>query len=254
LYCEFICLTGTNLKGDDMTIINNFDTSSTGINIEFNGRYDTYLSRINFEESFNICEELGYGCLIHNTGDDIKSVYELFSIPENKSVRDILKALLTYYDNPRDLISDCWWYVGYTRELSKDDINGFVRYCLDNEECLEFIKDNYTTEYDDITVTGFSQGDIVTVWYNTNHVKGDISTIREQFTNIIFGTEIHGMLTINDKEYYITDYLKDYYWWDKDSFINSFMEFYNGDSSDDNSNEYIRTWLEDNLPSHLDYI
>src|SRR5690554_6570738 len=43
-----------------MKVINNFDKSSTGTDIEFVGSYDGYRARREFEESFEIVRHSGY--------------------------------------------------------------------------------------------------------------------------------------------------------------------------------------------------
>ena len=60
---------------------------------------------------------------------------------------------------------------------------------------------------------GYSQGDYAEVF------APDTEGMGEHIDNLLWDLPISGYLTFNGEEYYITDYIKDEYTWNKEEFI-----------------------------------
>lgn len=111
----------------------------------------------------------------------------------------------------------------------------------------------------DFIARGYSQGDAVVV-----KLVGEVEVTKEQIENLLYDTPISGVLTVyesnGDADYlsdmeweeidqiYLEEYLPALYDWDKEQFLFSFAEKYNGEDKG-----AILRFLEQKLPEALSY-
>ena len=178
---------------------NNFDTSTTGINIEFMGCYDSHIAMHEWQENFksindNVYFYTDYGQLNFN---DITFRIKGTIHEKRKYIRDNhqsikLKANEVEYD-----LLFCIGHDLLDLYCDKDNIfNGYK---------LEIVPSTPLTA---VTVRGYSQGDTATVYYSPAMFKklwGKApieSELRKDFTHYFRDSPILATLTINGSEYY----------------------------------------------------
>ena len=247
-------------------MLNNFDKSSTGVNVELSAYYDNDLARIYFDE-----------CFVRD-GDNL--IYTDWG-----NLRKSWKKTLTleYSINTEDFIKEClnqdfyqWGYpvecvktklgilldgvnVKTWRDISRDEIvewaidffdDDFIEMCMEN-----YFTKNYTTE----VVIGYSQGDRVTVIIPEDlreilGVPDDREIVpNETLTNLIYSSPVYGRIIINgDYEIYIDEMLKDWYEWDKDDVMEELPRHLSAYT--DEQKKIIIDFCDENLPENLDYI
>lgn len=187
---------------------NNYDQSSTGINIECNVWYDNNMSQMLFTENFERIEDGGYrgtNTYFYNSGM-IDSDTITFTLKANKP------ELLRYaHDNIN--------YVGYYKDYKKPEL---VEHIMDFIECnlYSYFSEQETfkeynieiipsTPIERIGVRGYSQGDFVYVIYAPELLQeawGRKDTpsddeITEPFVNYFYNAPIYGTCLINGEEY-----------------------------------------------------
>lgn len=200
--------------------MNNFNQSSTGLNIELDISRDTELSRFWFEDSFTVLNQDGFSLLNNRyRGVNIYAYqmpdFELFNLDNwNIPAKSVLLDLIT-----NKLFNGC---TGSLNTETKDQF-GKTSAKLTKGELLEFIAGTYEPDYQDFIIEnfkpkfgvvasrGYCQGDYVEVIYDKSEFEKE-----PDFDNEIWNTPIYARLTINDEEFYIDQEMKDLYEYDED--------------------------------------
>lgn len=212
---------------------NNYDNSSTGINIECWAYYDTDLSRIWFKDAINKHGDLYY----YQSGyEDVKSIRDFIEI-DSKASHEELADLANELNE---------W--AYYDEYSDEDLRELI---LDAEP--EMIMNRYWHEQLGSTLKlkpeftlyktrGYCQGDIETVLY-----KGDSlsALIHDSIDHLFWDAPVRAEVIINGKGYEYDSI----YEWKKSEFISDIMNKYEGDNPD-----YVRKSLDKMLPEELNYM
>ena len=214
---------------------NNFDMSSTGINIVTNAYHDNWLAREYFEEEITTYKGrtnlYSYNCNVDKIGDfctlsDSATKQDLINLAEELNE-------WTCYDE------------GWTEsELREEILNANPVMVLNpywNSSDFLKIKDEYTLYH----TRGYSQGDIEAVLY-----KGD-QKCEDYIDHLFWDSPVSANVEINGQYFdYYEMYDTDYYDWDKNKFINWILDQYKGNNPD-----YVRETLEQLLPDdYLDYV
>lgn len=212
-----------------MTIQNNFDNSSSGVNIECAAFYDTDRSRYDFEENFKVIQFSGYRTtsVLYYVGngnvpdnDDIS-----FSVKGKKSAKvDYLATELNY--TKKEIRS--WDIDTIDTEIlgQYEDVN-LINYARDRmpdaPNGLEFVPNkNLIT----VASCGHSQGDYAVIIYCPDDLKKTWGNEPKQnelqrlFNHYLWDAPIFALFTINDVEYRYDD-MPDYdeYKWERDKFL-----------------------------------
>ena len=176
---------------------NNFNQSSTGVNIEESIFYDNDMSSINFNENIEQVRINGHEYFLYINYGNLNS--------------DIcIDDLLTFDTSSLDLDAQ----IQLDNDLSYMDLEETIN-------TLESHDIPYTKHYTMITVTGYSQGDNgdVIVMHKLKEVWGvkqlDMDSIKEDLANYFYNTPLRAIVTINDEEYPL-DELDGYYNFDYD--------------------------------------
>lgn len=215
---------------------NNFDTSSSGVNIEFAGSYDTWLSQQEFDENFSRIRDNNRHTAVFFYDDwgNIKSpesIGDVFKI----SPKITKKELLEYMGG---------WENDYKRDIVFDILNKNIKDFTDFEDILTLRKG-----FETIETRGYCQGDFCKVLINTNALKKcwgkqpDTKELSEEIDHLFWDCPIFARVTINDKEFNYDEYDLDRYDWQREEFA----ELVAKDSGVD-----VNTLLAI-MPEHLDY-
>ena len=221
--------------------MNNFDTSSNGVNIEFNGCWDSDIAQMQFDDNFEILSS-GY----RQTPLYLFGGVGVESIKYKVNKHKLMEAYHREHSlgSKEDLLEDFTHYSGdYISYASLEDVIDFIRHELSVHEFYEFMQTygNYFI----VACVGYCQGDYVEVIVLDGY---DITT--ESLENLLFSQPIYARLVVNDDEYYIDEQLKDCYTWDKEEVLEVIRRIL----PDSDKKDYVLSWCEDNIPTELKYI
>jgi hypothetical protein len=257
-------------------MINNYDKSSTGINIELHVSYDSSLAQFEFNENFTHMANATtrYGSkdvyyYIDNGNialDDVRDNVELKG--DTQAMRSWLKEIRDF-NNEEVPGFDTWGRDTLVREVKNelgflDAMPSLGNYEDLNHEYLDaynlelYPKD----EIERVSIRGYSQGDYAEIIVNVTALKAawgtegiDLDSIKWDFTHYFYDSPLCGCIKINDTEYF---YDLDRYafergdWIDKTVKAYSFL-IYGEDSADNDTIKYVRDFLESNIPETPSY-
>lgn len=253
------------------TVENNFDNSSTGINIESQFSYDAHLAQLEWADNFvrirNSDRLFFFTSYGSNSLDDIVVTFkdELVDNPKRQEKKNFQMAVLWCFSN-LPLYINVHWYDGLKElfELSYNyyEPEDFLMAMFEEEygaktedyykavnEC-ELLESNFQIA----DINGYRQGDFATIVYIDN---GSWLEAESYFSNLFYDCEVCGNLTINERDFTACEYMNDCYTWDKEDFIKTFLDFekdYIAKLEKETGNAgYISEWLNNNLPEDLEY-
>lgn len=199
---------------------NNFDQSSTGINITATVYYDTIIGRMNWEENFSSLQKESYSIVYYTDNGNVSEKDIEFSLQGSKE--DLLKHAKLIDETVEDGI-DLGEFILDSMEtatiLNYEELN---KYDLKNTG-LEIVPNMPLTT---VTVRGYSQGDYAKVIYCAEQLtkvwgKEPVeSELKELFTHLFYDCPIYSLVTINDTEYsYLDCPAYNDYEWNREAFI-----------------------------------
>lgn len=235
-----------------VTEMNNFDKSTSGINLEMTAFYDIGLSHLEFNDNFQRLENGLLQFIDYGNFEQIDSLADgdLYKITKSGLIK-ILK------EDPH-LWNDCREYLSQSPyKANKGDLLDFIQQDMQQDDLIDLLQDNFITLYDVVTVTGYSQGDRVDVVflhrdqkeYNYKDKRDFLRTMADHFESLIYRCPAFVRLDVDGVEWDLSEYLDDVYYYDKDQIIDGFKQAYDGVDP-----EYVIKWLDDNLPEWLDYV
>lgn len=219
--------------------MNNFDTSSTGENIEFYCHFDTCLSQMYFDEfaSETVQVEIGRNAFAFILGNASKPFHRKAALREMKKDRlfDLCRdyEILSFYDNLKD----------YTKPELISELLGVTieqHYTLAAQGGWGAFIDSI--EHDYHQSNGYSQGDSAIIISVDEPIT---PSMREHYNHILWDSPISIRATVNDEEFFEEDFLTDYYEWDRDAVKAKILALPVSD--------YAKTWLVDALPEYPRY-
>lgn len=247
--------------------MNNYDISSTGVNLELSVSWDNDLSRMYFDESFHVLQYSGYrqhSILVFNWfGNTDQSDFD-FSDIENYTFTksDLIEWLKeAFYTSELNDLSTCYFNKPFSK-LSKNELLELIEseiYDYQDEFKLRF-----TPTYQTIVSRGYCQGDYSEIIFT----KSLLDKMREGLTSckdktdqeiaeyfqddidhLLWDSPLYARLTIDDEEYYLDDFQNDHYSYDKEETIEHVKNTLKHEKLD-----IIIKFLTDNLPDQPDYI
>lgn len=207
-----------------MTTCNNFDTSSTGTNIECSVFYDTMKSQIDFNDNIKIIQHSGYrthtiGYYIdhRNVENHDAITFTLEGTPEQ------IKAALKQdgYEDDDDTVKDALEILenGYGEKITLLNYEDFNR-------VYDPLSVKPSKVLEKIITRGYSQGDYAEVFYCPDDLekawgkKPDENELQKMVDHYFWDTPIYASITINGDEYNYWDQPEyDEYEWGRDKFI-----------------------------------
>lgn len=245
---------------------NNFDQSSTGLNIELSFFKDIDQSASDFEECFNIIQDAGYRSHTIVEYIDFGNIRAEFSFNDlseyDFTVKGCKEALLKH--NPLSELNDTAKNIaGKTfKALNKTEIEEFLNeYFYYSSDLGDWLQNNFTPLFTKLITRGNCQGDYAEVifsrkfkeyWKKETNKDFSIDNFSDLVDNLFWNSPIYGRLSVNDNEYYLDELLTDRYDYDKDQLIAAFVKTYGSDFSSDNL-QIVVDFLTDNLPEYPDY-
>lgn len=231
--------------------MNNFNFSTTGVNIEFSAHYSIDLSSMYFEDEFEVIGRNKRGetsKLLYTAGGEYKfsgSLEDYYVYPEGTNIREVLIQLFQWSgESAVDFVDTIDYVVGVnSRKLSLEDINEVAKYIFGDEYFEEWLENVCENTLESIGVYGYCQGDYCEVYYH----KGE-KVDSGYFRNLVYGSPVSGSIGIDDEEYLIDEMLSDSYSWDKREVL-EYMQA----NIEHSKLEYIMEWLDENLPEYLNY-
>ncbi len=213
---------------------NNFDKSSTGIDIECVCQYDSYKSRMDFEENIEIIQHNGYsttsiGYYIDNGNVSGTDSVKMTVKGKNEAIIKAAKEYTEFYsDTELDAESCVSLDIADMKvELiaALEDVN-IINYALDKLpviDGLEFVPNKNLIV---LTTKGYSQGDYAKVIYcpeDLEKVWGSFPTqesIQKMVDHYYWDSPIYAHFEINGTEYAYHD-MPEYneYEWDRKKFL-----------------------------------
>lgn len=222
---------------------NNFDTSTSGINIETSAYYDedraytlakeTFLRLQNNERCFNATSTLLY---IDNWTDTIRNVDTIYDMYECTLTKEqLLKEM--------DEVDDEYFDEEDTRLTYLKDTLGLTSSALYHRPLPEGVK--LRDEFFLHASKGYGQGDFTLVYL----LKED-DHLCEYIDNLLWDTPVYSWAEIDGQEFiYEPD---NCYIWNKQEFIEDIMDNILADYTDEQL-AYIKEQLNEQLPDALDF-
>lgn len=248
--------------------INNFDQSSSGLNLELSCYYDNDLSRMWFEETFHVLQYSGYrqnSILVYGNNFQDVSNFSLSDIDnyQVESNKQLLKAFINYvytkptYTDIKELLLEIDVCISDDIKTLWDAIETYI---YDDSGCIEFLQDNFKQKYIIVTSRGYSQGDYSEVIIPESIISEfkdqTLETIgnylQDEIDHLLWDAPIYCRLEIDGNEFYFDDKIEDVYSYDKDAMIEIFATNTPENLTLDQI-EYIVNWLTENLPENPDY-
>ena len=240
--------------------MNNFDSSTSGVNLELSVCWDNDLSRMYFDENFQRLDNDTFLFIDSgNFSDDFDFTdldnYDLKSIT-NKNLLANIRC--SFYGDSDDLKDDSLVYFNkYPKQLNKSELIELVENAFPYDY-KEFLTDNFKPNFESLTVTGVCQGDQATVIftyedmkeYNFENREKFIDMMQEYFENIFYNAPLYCRLTIDNNidDFYLDDFQKDQYSYDKEEILEHAKKNIKHDKK-----AVIIEFLNDNLPEYPDY-
>lgn len=254
--------------------MNNFDQSSSGVNLELNISFDADRARREFEESFNILQCSSYRqhsvVVFNQFGNFDVTDFTLTDLENYKieelTTKQIFKAFYNYQyptNIDHDLkCSDFECIKELLQNLQIENLN-----TLDQSEILEaietdlycdnsfqeFLKDTFTCNYLIMESRGYSQGDYsqiiipaqVLESYKGQTLEQIENNLQDVIDHLLWDQPLYARLTIDEEEFYIDEHLKDEYQYDQDEIKQVLTDHLVHDQK-----EFIINWVVDNMPDH----
>ncbi len=241
--------------------MNNFDTSSTGLNIKLHAYYDTDLSHIYFEEAFFRIKEGNDTVLVYSEGN-----YSDFEKEYTFTKAELVAAYVEYMGqgyNKQSFNNDLKTYCNFpASKATKQDLIDFIKNDLYEEyEWHNFCKKaGFKANFDIVVSRGYCQGDYKEVilphkfWECIGFKKPDCvqSNLGTTIDHLLWDCPIYCRFTVNDEEYYIDQELKDCYNWDKSEALEIAQELIEKDFTQEQQTTII-SFLSNALKTELGY-
>ena len=213
-----------------MATINNFDKSSTGIDIEFSGYYSGDRASCDFEESLEVVQHESYrvsSVLYYRNYGNVDGYKEIgFHVVGTKP--QLVEYLMYHYAHETKT-----GYMKWTKDDLLDavedalyDERSLINYREENKNLVEYgleIVPSKKLEW--VESRGYSQGDYAEIVYCPEDLKSawgcevNESELRKEFNHLLWDAPISATLTINGEEYQYFDFDLDEYEWQRDEFI-----------------------------------
>lgn len=258
--------------------MNNYDQSSSGVNLDLNISYDLDRGRREFEESFHILKHQSYrehSVIVFNQygnfdvsnfsltdlvnydldGVTVKQVFEMYyNHHYPTTLQNDLKA--GDYQGIKELI----WTLDVTglKDLEVSELLELIETDLySDDDFAEFLSNNFNVNYEKVVSRGYCQGDyaeiiipkIVLDSYITgcNGIETHdqvVELLQDTIDHLLWDQPLYARLEIDDNEFYIDEHLKDSYNYDQDEIIKILEKHLQHEKK-----AYIIDWVNDNLPT-----
>lgn len=235
--------------------MNNFNSSTSGVNLELSCFFDSHQSSYLFDENFTRINDDTFLFIDHGNFSnefDLSSLdnYDLSSC----FVREIKQYFIEHVSDYKSDLNELAYNYFEKRfnQLLKNELLEILTNELDNDDLIDFLNDNFKAKFEKIIIQGYSQGDQVTVIfkhkdmkeYNFDNRDIFINNMKNYIYNLFYDAPLFCKLTIDNIEFYFNDYIKNEYNYDKSELLSIASEHIKHDKKD-----IIMQFLNDNLTS-----
>lgn len=231
---------------------NNFDRSSTGVNIELSIYQDGDLARWYFEE-FESGSDGSYVKFYR----DRRGTLEYIAVWADEEDAQTLQAPLSEFqkmefDELEHLYELHSGELFYGEEHERGEMEDWLASKFTAEMMVDSMHQERLSWHDldyEYTSYGYCQGDAVRVWLS-DRAKEEMPHLKDSMyiDHLLWDAPVSGVLTVDGVEYYLDEMLDDVYAYDKDELIKNFRGHY------DDMPEGVYQFLEENLPIQPDYV
>jgi hypothetical protein len=242
--------------------MNNFNTSTSGVNLKLAVFRDTDASSRDFEESFNVLQYSGYRQNTIAVYTEYGNVSGDFSFSDAANYKITVKELRQALKNDYDTELSQHYFSKPFSKLTKAELLEFLD-CVtyDSNEIAEFLQEHFSPLYDTLITRGYCQGDYAEVIiapaykqfladngrdWNKAEVQASVQTAID---HLFWDSPIYARLDIDGDEYFLEEALADAYEWDKEQAL-KYAEL---QLSEHEHKVYILGWLTANIPDYPDY-
>lgn len=239
-----------------MTTLNNFNHSSTGVDVKSTIFLDSIYGGILFREELERLDNSPYNdCSTYLHGKGLNPDLDDFDLgdPCNykvNSAKEMYKAIikeqgLMLYSEIKELFH----LTGGLRNSLADIVDSYQLYY--SVPAFEFLKENFESRYKEIEVIGYCQGDIAKVIIPDTLGYIDLDSLSKYLQKVIYDTPFYCEILINGTDLSVEDDVKSIYDYDKEEIIaivkasNDFKEL------SDQHKAIVDQFLNDNLPDYL---
>jgi hypothetical protein len=202
--------------------MNNFDKSSSGIDIDLNIFFDLSEAHSRWHENFVSVDDENDSTYLFIMDGNLKDTVDYTVLPKQKT--KILKAYSCDIDDMK-----------YFKTLSQEDILSELfstsnDYDIHADVIIEKIRTVRLTEYAEICLMGYSQGEVIKILVNTKEfekvagISFDADKEKKLLYNLFFDAPLYAYITINNNDYDLDihgDYGERY---DKQEIINDIVK------------------------------
>lgn len=247
--------------------MNNYDQSSTDVNLNLSCFYDLDLSRHYFNECFNkddhALTQYGSNDVYHYIDYGNIEVMDLASIDSYKATK---KDILAIYDNLEvfnflggvyNLKDGASEYLEKPfSKLTKSDLVEYLEYLLPVDGLIKAYQEYLTPCYEIVSIRGYCQGDYAEIvvpdhyweFIRANKTEDALNKLKDYFSNLFYDAPLYCRLTIDGDDLYFDEYIQDQY-----SYNTYELLAIANDVIKHEKKAYILEWLEDNLPAYPDH-
>ena len=238
--------------------MNNFDQSSTGLNISASAFRDTDLSHFYFEEAFFTIKEGNKDLLVYCEGNfsDFEKEYS-FTKAELVAAWSKVESRADFLENFRSRMG-----FGYSKATKQDLIDYCETETGGGGDWLEFQQEvGFKANFDVVVSRGYCQGDYreVIVPHKFWDIVGipkplDVqSNLGAHIDSLLWDCPIYSRFTVNAEEFFIDQELKNSYSWDKAEALGIAAKLIK-DSFTSEEQAIIMDFLSNALKTDLDYL
>lgn len=236
---------------------NNFDQSSTGVNIETTACYDTTQAQWLFTDNFKqLVTPIRYQqdgewfySDFDNTSPDDYAIS--FTVKDQKALKDFMRDNEYKDETIKEIVE---------YDYNLDEICNYSK-LVDEFPFLDFVVYHTETKdfvhYNEYGTRGYSQGDYAKVYYIVPFGETcNEKALHDEIDRLFWDAPIYGRVYINDIEFAYDEYDLNTYEWDKSGFIDCVVKDYAkrlGLHIKGSTCEYIKETLENLLPENPEY-
>ena len=232
---------------------NNFNTSTTGVDIEFSVFADSFRSQEEFNNTFKTVVESdnrSYG-LYHYTSWGEEEEVGLSDLKALDYKNNTKHCLLTY------ALGEDWNYYSKTeiRAMKKQELIDLIESdsvldYMDLNEIEEWASDNSfgigLDNYEIIKTRGYSQGDMAQVLVRNELLDAELRTLID---HLFWDAPTVYTLVIDGEDYYIDEHIEDSYEYDADEVYKICKKLF----AEHEKRDVILGFIKENTPEYPEY-
>lgn len=241
--------------------MNNFDSSSTGLNLELAVSFDAERARSDFTACFKQLHNEQYLFMDYGNISEEFDLADLDKYDLTTGTKADIKAwyvwnISHFNSDQNDSAYKCHGKT-FSRLTKQELIEVVIAEC-DTVSAIDFLTEMFTPKYEVIRITGNCQGEIddiiLTQEVIATHTFDDreefLSRMSDQFTNLFYNQPLYARLTVNGEEHYLDCETKDAYTYDQEELLKIVDRLVDIETYPRKAD--VLAWVKENLPAYPD--